>query len=160
MARRYSTREFFRDVPNSGRPRQAAPAPSRQGSGDLATKIPERTNRLALTAPMGVKLGSEEGLDIPDLFVARPEAVERMTFADTQKARPLWVGPDTPSDRVAGLCKVFYATMKDSDFIEEARRMNIEVEATGGAEVQRIVGGILGAPARVLDRARKFSEAQ
>ncbi len=54
---------------------------------DLATKIPERINRLALIAPMGVKLGSEEQLDIPDLFVARPEAVERMTFADPQKAR-------------------------------------------------------------------------
>jgi pimeloyl-ACP methyl ester carboxylesterase len=47
----------------------------------------ERINHLALIAPMGVKLGSEEQLDIPDLFVARPEAVERMTFADPQKAR-------------------------------------------------------------------------
>ena len=56
-------------------------------AADLATKIPERINRLALIAPMGVKLGSEEQLDIPDLFVARPEAVERMTFADPQKAR-------------------------------------------------------------------------
>ena len=43
--------------------------------------------------------------------------------------------------------------MNDSDCIEEARRINIDVEATGGAEVQRIVARILGAPARVLDRA-------
>jgi hypothetical protein len=42
------------------------------------------------------------------------------------------------------LCKVFYATMKDSDFIEEARRINIRVEATGGAEVRRISATLWG----------------
>ena len=81
-------------------------------------------------------------------------------FATADMARPLWVGPDVPADRVAALRKAFDATMTDRDFIEEARKINIDVEATGGAEVQRIVARILGAPARVLDRARKFSESQ
>ncbi len=56
-------------------------------AADLATKIPERINSLALVAPMGVKIGSQEQLDIPDIFVARPEFVERMTFLDPRKAR-------------------------------------------------------------------------
>ena len=81
-------------------------------------------------------------------------------FATADMARPLWVGLDAPADRVAALRKAFDATMTDRDFVEEARKINIDVEATGGAEVPRIVARILGAPARVLDRARKFSEGQ
>ena len=111
--------------------------------------------------------GARKHPELPDVPLladfARSEEdrqILALYFATADMARPLWVGPDVPVDRVAALRKAFDATMGDTDFIEEARRINIDVEATGGAEVQRIVQRILGAPARVLDRARKFSEAQ
>ena len=111
--------------------------------------------------------GARKHPELPDVPLladfARSEEdrqILALYFATADMARPLWVGPDVPLDRVAALRKAFDATMGDTDFIEEARRINIDVEATSGAEVQRIVQRILGAPARVLDRARKFSEAQ
>ena len=81
-------------------------------------------------------------------------------FATADMARPLLVGPDVPGERVEALRRAFDATMADSEFLEEAKRINIDIEATGGADVQKIVMRILGAPPHVLARARKFAEPQ
>ena len=122
-----------------------------------------RDKKINLLAQAGAKKHPELS-DVPLLadFARSDEdrQILEIYFATADMARPLWVGPDVPADRVAALRKAFDATMNDKDFIEEARKINIDVEATGGAEVQRIVARILGAPARVLDRARKFSEPQ
>jgi pimeloyl-ACP methyl ester carboxylesterase len=52
---------------------------------ELATMQPHRLRRLVLVAPAGVKTGSREELDIPDIFALRAEDVERLLYVDPGK---------------------------------------------------------------------------
>jgi hypothetical protein len=51
---------------------------------------------------------------------------------------------------VALLRQAFDATMKDPEFLEEARRMNSDIDAVGGAETQKAIAEILGTPKSVI----------
>jgi pimeloyl-ACP methyl ester carboxylesterase len=57
-------------------------------AAELATMHPQRLRRLVLVAPAGVKTGSRDELDIPDMFAQPAEAVQRMLYVDPQKFRP------------------------------------------------------------------------
>ena len=57
-------------------------------AAEMATKAPERISRLVLVAPIGVKLGPPEKLDLPDIFVIPPDAVQRLLFHDPERFRP------------------------------------------------------------------------
>ena len=51
-------------------------------AADIATKVPERLNRLALIGPVGVKTGRPHKLDIPDVFAMPREQLDRLRFHD------------------------------------------------------------------------------
>jgi pimeloyl-ACP methyl ester carboxylesterase len=51
-------------------------------AADLATKVPERFNRLVLIGPVGVKTGRPDKLDIPDVFAMPREKLDRLRFHD------------------------------------------------------------------------------
>jgi pimeloyl-ACP methyl ester carboxylesterase len=54
-------------------------------AAELATKVPERINRLVLIAPVGVKTGSADQLDVPDVFAMSREKLDRLRFHDPAK---------------------------------------------------------------------------
>ena len=54
-------------------------------AADIATKVPERLNRLALIGPVGVKTGTSDKLDIPDVFAMPREKLDRLRFHDPAK---------------------------------------------------------------------------
>jgi pimeloyl-ACP methyl ester carboxylesterase len=54
-------------------------------AAELATKVPERINRLVLIAPVGVKTGSADQLDVPDIFAMSREKLDRLRFHDPAK---------------------------------------------------------------------------
>ncbi len=56
-------------------------------AAELATKSPERIEKLVLVGPEGVKLGSRDKLDIPDIFAMPREQFTRLTFHDPAKAQ-------------------------------------------------------------------------
>jgi pimeloyl-ACP methyl ester carboxylesterase len=56
-------------------------------AADLATKIPERFRRLVLVAPVGVKTGPSDKLDIPDIFALPQEVVAKLLFHDPEKGK-------------------------------------------------------------------------
>jgi pimeloyl-ACP methyl ester carboxylesterase len=56
-------------------------------AADLATKIPERLRKLVLVAPVGVKTGPTDKLDIPDIFAMPQEAVAKLLFHDPAKGK-------------------------------------------------------------------------
>ena len=51
-------------------------------AAELATKVPERIDRLVLIAPMGVKTGRPDQLDIPDIFAMSRDKLDRLRFHD------------------------------------------------------------------------------
>jgi pimeloyl-ACP methyl ester carboxylesterase len=54
-------------------------------AAEMATKAPERVKKLVLVAPVGVKTGPEDKLDIPDIFAMPQEAVSRLLYHDPAK---------------------------------------------------------------------------
>jgi pimeloyl-ACP methyl ester carboxylesterase len=54
-------------------------------AADLATKVPERFDRLVLIGPVGVKTGSPDKLDVPDVFAMPRDKLDRLRFHDSAK---------------------------------------------------------------------------
>jgi pimeloyl-ACP methyl ester carboxylesterase len=57
-------------------------------AAELATMAPERIRKLVMAGPVGVKLGSRETLDIPDIFAMPAAAVEKLLYHDPDRHRP------------------------------------------------------------------------
>jgi len=52
------------------------------------------------------------------------------------------VPPGTPKDRVRVLQKSFMDTMKDPDFLADAKKSNLEIDPTGGEDVKKAIDGL------------------
>jgi pimeloyl-ACP methyl ester carboxylesterase len=57
-------------------------------AAEIATKVPARIRRLVMVGPVGVKVGSVDKLDIPDIFAMPQENLNRLLFHDPDKHRP------------------------------------------------------------------------
>ena len=69
-------------------------------------------------------------------------------------ARPVAVAQNVPQERVAALRKAFMATMEDPQFIEEAKRLDLEISPMEGSTLQTVVQKIVDAPPEVLRQIR------
>ena len=56
--------------------------------------------------------------------------------------RPYVAPPRTPKQRVEVLRQAFDATMKDGEFLADAKKANLEIEPITGQEMERLVAGI------------------
>ena len=54
-------------------------------AAEMASKAPDRIRRLALMAPVGVKTGPAEKLDIPDLFAMPQADVDKLVYREPAK---------------------------------------------------------------------------
>ena len=71
-------------------------------------------------------------------------------------ARPLMAPPDVPAERVAALRDAFDATMKDPQYLEEARRIGLDVNPLGGGGIANLVQQVQATPNDVVDRLREL----
>jgi pimeloyl-ACP methyl ester carboxylesterase len=56
-------------------------------AAEMATKAPDRFNKLVLVGPVGVKTGPADKLDIPDIFAMAPDKLEPLLMHDPQRWR-------------------------------------------------------------------------
>jgi hypothetical protein len=77
---------------------------------------------------------------------AKTDAAKRLVEAgihDTQVfTRPYVLPPGTPKDRVQTLRSAFLATLKDKEFLAEAEKTKLDVDAIAGEEVEKTIGGL------------------
>jgi pimeloyl-ACP methyl ester carboxylesterase len=55
-------------------------------AAEMGSKSPERMRKLVLVAPVGVKLGPVDKLDIPDIFAMPQEQMNRLLYHDPSRA--------------------------------------------------------------------------
>ena len=72
--------------------------------------------------------------------------------------RPVYAPPGVPADRAAALRNAFLATMRDAEFLEAARRADMEIDPSDADETARIVAEIISVPPSALEVARKLAE--
>jgi pimeloyl-ACP methyl ester carboxylesterase len=57
-------------------------------AAEIATKVPDRIRRLVMIGPVGVKVGTPDKLDIPDVFAMPQDRFAKLVFHDPEKHRP------------------------------------------------------------------------
>ncbi len=80
------------------------------------------------------------------LSLAKSDEARQLLQAGVQDPadfyRPYVAPPRTPKQRVETFRQAFDATMKDAEFLADAKKANLDIEPIGGPEMAKIVAGI------------------
>ena len=100
-------------------------------------------------------------LDAPSVEDAARNPEERalieLVVSGTQLGRPLATNA-APPERVAALRAAYAATMKDPEFLAEAKSLNFEINPVLGEPMQRVVEKVLATPKPITARAKGLLE--
>jgi tripartite-type tricarboxylate transporter receptor subunit TctC len=110
-----------------------------------------------------VQAGPRAGdLDAPSVETLARNPEDRqlieLVMSGTQLGRPLSTNAGVPQERVAALRAAFAATMKDPEFLAEAKSLNFDVEPVLGEAMQQIVQKVLSTPQPIAARAKMLLE--
>jgi tripartite-type tricarboxylate transporter receptor subunit TctC len=110
-----------------------------------------------------VQFGLEKEPDLPDVplivDLARNEQERKIlsfVAADNNMARPFYMPPKVPADRVAAFRKAFDDTMTDQEFLEDAKKVGVTVTPLSGARLEDLVKNIVNAPPEVINGAEQW----
>ncbi|MBX9760868.1 MAG: hypothetical protein K2Y29_18975, partial [Beijerinckiaceae bacterium] len=62
--------------------------------------------------------------------------------------------PGVPADRVTAWRTAFQQALKDEQFLDEAKKVGLEINARSGEEVQKLVEDLYRTPPEAIARAR------
>jgi tripartite-type tricarboxylate transporter receptor subunit TctC len=79
------------------------------------------------------------------------KAVELIVAQQTFQ-RPFVAPPGTAPDRAKALQEAFVTTMRNGDFLSEAAKLNVKIEALGGPEVAKIVADMYATPREIVEK--------
>jgi tripartite-type tricarboxylate transporter receptor subunit TctC len=93
--------------------------------------------------PLAIELTKDrEQLQILKLFLASQEM-----------ARPFAAPPELPADRKAALLAAFENTMKDAEFLAEAKKLNMDINPINAKAIDDILAELYATPKGVLEKA-------
>lgn len=70
--------------------------------------------------------------------------------------RPYALGPGTPKDRVQLLRRAFAETMKDAEFLADAKKSRLDTQPLTGEEIEKIVGQLFKIDAAVVNQLKEI----
>jgi tripartite-type tricarboxylate transporter receptor subunit TctC len=122
------------------------------------------SNQIKVVLQLGDKR-LDELADVPSILdVAKDpaqQAVLRLITTRQTMARPYVTPPGLPLERLDALRKAFDDTMKDPQFLADARRLDIDVRPTTGPEADALIARVYATPSDVVKAASEFmKEAQ
>jgi tripartite-type tricarboxylate transporter receptor subunit TctC len=79
----------------------------------------------------------------------------KLLLASQAMARPFAAPPEIPAERKQALIAAFEATMRDTDFLGEAEKLNFEIHPVSAATIDRLLAEVYATPKDVLARAAK-----
>ena len=81
------------------------------------------------------------------------KAALRLITSRQSIARPFAAPPGIPANLARALRDAFDATMKDADFLAEAKQLDLEVRPIAGVEVEALINDIYASPPPIVKRA-------
>jgi tripartite-type tricarboxylate transporter receptor subunit TctC len=118
-----------------------------------------KENKIVMIAQAGPRAPD---LDAPSVEEAGRTPEDRqlieLVTSGTRLGRPLTTNADVPTERVVALRAAFAATMRDAEFLAEAKQLNIEVDPVLGEAMQKIVEKVLATPRPIAARAKLLLE--
>jgi tripartite-type tricarboxylate transporter receptor subunit TctC len=102
--------------------------------------------------------------DVPTLYelmnqYKTPETGRRLAtviLAPNAFGRPMLTPPGVPAERTKILREAFDRTVRDSEFLAEAKKRRWPVEPLAGEELQALAKEVIAQPPEVLQRLKKF----
>jgi tripartite-type tricarboxylate transporter receptor subunit TctC len=114
-----------------------------------------------------MQLGLEKHPDLPDTpFVmdyakgSQDREVLELLMGMRQYSYPFFVGPGVPADRAAALKAAFAATLKDPDFLADARKQGRPIGMATGDEVMKAYSRAYSLPKSSIDRVREVVQVK
>jgi tripartite-type tricarboxylate transporter receptor subunit TctC len=77
----------------------------------------------------------------------------KVILTSQEIARPFAAPPDVPADRAAALRAAFDTTMKDAEFLAEAKKLNLDVNPLDGKTITNLLVELYATPKAVLEKA-------
>lgn len=78
-----------------------------------------------------------------------------LVYSQTVFGRPYVVAPEVPKERVDALRKAFMAAIRDPELVAEAKKIDIDIDAISGEELQSRIGEIYATPKDLLEKAKQ-----
>jgi tripartite-type tricarboxylate transporter receptor subunit TctC len=121
-----------------------------------------RDGKLKVFIQFGLKKHKELP-DVPWIFDYAKTAADRaalnLVLSNQEFGRPFIAPQGTPADVVAILRKAFDEVMADPEFLADAAKRNLEIDATTGGEIQSLIDQIYKTPADVVERVKPILES-
>jgi tripartite-type tricarboxylate transporter receptor subunit TctC len=130
------------------------------GYSDLKSDFVDMMNKKQLNIVIQVGLKKEKELPNVPLLIDQAKndddraVLQFLTEANASLGKPFATSPGVPAERVAALRKAFDATMKDKQFLEEAKKLHVDIDPIDGINLAKIVTDIVTTPQPVIDRVR------
>jgi tripartite-type tricarboxylate transporter receptor subunit TctC len=98
--------------------------------------------------------------DVPSLADAakteEARQIMRLVYGGQDMNIPLMLPPGVPADRVAALRKAFDDTMKDPEFLAEAKKIGADVSPMTWQAVEKLIQSAYATPVDTVARAAKI----
>jgi tripartite-type tricarboxylate transporter receptor subunit TctC len=115
-----------------------------------------REKKINILVQAGLKKDAEIA-DVPlVLDMAKTEEqrqILKLILTSQETARPFAAPPGVPADRTAALRAAFDATMKDPEFLAEARKLNLDVNPLSGTAITSLLTELYAMPKGVIEKA-------
>lgn len=102
--------------------------------------------------------------DVPALIELAETEEQRQVvslLATTETVgRPLIAPPGTPADRVALLRQALSDAVKDQKFLDDAKKARLEVQPVSGAEMQKMIIGLVNAKPEVVEKYKQAVQSR
>jgi tripartite-type tricarboxylate transporter receptor subunit TctC len=99
-----------------------------------------------------------ENIPNADELAKTPDDKEMLKVEDLIQdlARPFFLPPNVPADRVAILRRAFDATVKDPRFLADEQKLSFDVDPTSGEQMSAMIDDAYKIPQAQLDRLQKI----
>ena len=101
------------------------------------------------------------GLGAPSVyeFAKTEEQRQILDFysSSVELGRPMAAPPEVPPDRLRALRRAFDATMKDADFLAEAHKLKMEVNAQTGEELDAVLKRVMRTPLELTSKTEALT---
>jgi tripartite-type tricarboxylate transporter receptor subunit TctC len=80
-------------------------------------------------------------------------AILKLFLTSQETARPFTAPPGIPADRQEALAAAFDATMKDAEFLAEAKKLNLDINPLSGKEITGLMKELYATPKDIVAKA-------
>ena len=114
-----------------------------------------------------VQAGLRKEPELPDVPFAldltrtdEQRQILKLVLVSQQMARPFAAPPGLPADRRGALLTAFAETLRDADFLAEAKRETLDVDPVSAGEVDAMLAEAYATPKAVAEKAARATTAE